>query len=444
MLNFTPPNPCPCGKPHTLPVEQIIVAPNAAAKLPELTARFTTPVIICDENTKAASYPHMADFYNKTRTITLSPSTEGANTAASTRTAIHADNQTVAYILSNLPVTTGILIAVGTGIINDLTRFVAGEKQIPFISVPTAASVDGFVSNISAMTWHGMKKSFYLSTPLYVVADTNIFAHAPYRLTASGISDLLGKHTALADWKIAAELTGEYFCQYIHDMVKTAVTDVESMLDSFSPTPTPDSITATEKLMHALLVSGIAMQYAGCSRPASGAEHHISHLWEMNIINDELDALHGEKVSIGLLLALEKYNTIAETLKSGNYTIIDDFPIEANLIQSTFGKKGLYSTVIEENCGNPALPPADTAHSVQLTDKQTAAALKQKTAAVIKIIGALPSYNHMKQALEKAGCLTTMSQIGLNDDIKELSLNLSPYAKNRITLMRLAKLIKLQ
>lgn len=77
-----------------------------------------------------------------------------------------------------------------------------------------------------------------------------------------------------------------------------------------------------EKLMYALLLSGLAMQMIGNSRPVSGAEHHISHLWEMNVINEPVDALHGEKVSVGLLLCLERYKEIATAMEKGRCHIL--------------------------------------------------------------------------------------------------------------------------
>ena len=91
------------------------------------------------------------------------------------------------------------MIAVGSGTIHDITRYHAYERKIPFFSVPTAASVDGYVSTVAAMTWHGFKKSFTAVSPVVVIADTDIFSKAPMRLTASGVADLLGKYTALAD-----------------------------------------------------------------------------------------------------------------------------------------------------------------------------------------------------------------------------------------------------
>ena len=158
--------------------------------------------------------------------------------------------------------------------------------------------MDGFVSNVAAMTWKGLKKTVPAVAPLAVFADTDIFAHAPRRLTASGVSDLLGKYICLADWKIASLLTGEYICSEIIEMEEKALKTVCSCVKGIASGEPEDC----EKLMYALILSGLAMQMVGNSRPASCAEHHLSHLWEMEVVNGPLDALHGEKVSVGTLL----------------------------------------------------------------------------------------------------------------------------------------------
>ena len=404
--------PCPCGKKHEITVKKIYLEPHAVNRLSGILDEYTCPVLICDTNTKRASETAMKDYFESHKVIELPPEN------------LHADNQTVDLITTTLPSSADILVAVGSGTIHDLVRYVSGAVGIPFIAVPTAASVDGFVSNMAAMTWHGLKKSFVSVAPLYVVADTNIFANAPYRLTASGISDLMGKYTALADWELAHIITDEYFCQHTRDLVMQTVSDVEGAIELFAADK--NSAIAAEKLMYALLMSGIAMQMAGNSRPASGAEHHISHLWEMAVINNELDALHGEKVSIGLLLTLERYERALNAIKSGTYAFTDKCEMETKLLQDTFGKRGLYDLIMDEN-GGVLLEPA-------MVDN-----FKQKIGAVAKVLGKLPTYTHIKQMLESVGCLTTMEQIGLNDNLKELTLALCPYVKNRLTMMRLMK-----
>ena len=185
---------------------------------------------------------------------------------------LHADEIAVEKVLGELKGAADVLLAVGSGTIHDITRYVANERMLPFCSIPTAASVDGFVSTVAAMTWHGFKKSFSATAPRFVIADTGIFSKAPYRLTASGISDLLGKYTAIADWKLRTLLQGSIFCERICQMEMEAVSRVIDSIDGLRA-GTPQ---AYEELMYGLLLSGLAMQMVGNSRPASGAEHHLS------------------------------------------------------------------------------------------------------------------------------------------------------------------------
>ena len=274
--------PCACGKEHTIFVKDILVEAGALQKLPSILSgeaygKFRNPVVICDENTYRAAGRDVLKLLPQASCVCLNP------------LGLHADECGVSAVEDQLPPDTDLLLSVGAGTIHDITRYCAKEKNIPFVSVPTAASVDGFVSTVAAMTWHGFKKTTPAVSPICVVADSSVFSKAPYRLTASGISDLLGKFTALADWRIAHIVTGEYFCERVYELELEAVHEVCSVLQDIRD----GGITACEKLMYALLLSGIAMQMVGNSRPASGAEHHLSHLWEMEAVNPHTDAYHG-------------------------------------------------------------------------------------------------------------------------------------------------------
>lgn len=111
-----------------------------------------------------------------------------------------------------------------------------------------------------------------------MIADTDIIANAPVRLNASGAADMLGKYTALADWEIAHLLTNEYICEQIVGLEREALNSVVEVLPGIKE----GKKNACEQLIRGLIISGLAMQLAENSRPASGAEHHISHLWEMH------------------------------------------------------------------------------------------------------------------------------------------------------------------
>ena len=316
------------------------------------------------------------------------------------------------------------LIALGAGTIHDLCRFVSSKHNLEFYSVPTAASVDGFVSTVAAMTWDGMKKTMPAKAPSYVFADTNLFKKAPYRLTASGISDLLGKYIALADWKISHIVTGEYICNEVITLEERALEEVVASI----PDIRAGEESGYEKLMYALLLSGLAMQMIGNSRPASCAEHHMSHLWEMEIINESTDALHGEKVSVGMMLIVRKYKRIMKQIQSGKIGVKPYAGLEYELLQQTFGEKGLYESVIEENTPDPMVLVKPEILEGQLKE-------------VARVLSEIPEEKQLEKLLRDAGCCYMLNQIGIDDRIAELSLQLSPYVRNRLSMNRLCKML---
>ena len=411
--------PCDCGKTHHIQVKDIILGKEAtdrllkALKVGELSG-YRHPVIICDENTKAAASGKMNEIWRLCGEVLL-PSDH-----------LHADNRGVALVEEALEKREGtdLLLAIGSGTIHDLSRYVAYKKGIPFVSVPTAASVDGFVSTVAAMTWNGMKKTIPAAAPIYVYADTEIFSHAPYRLTASGASDLFGKYVALADWKIAHEVTGEYICDRVCEMEMEALRELCQCIDRLREGDTD----ACEKLMYALLLSGLAMQMIGNSRPASCAEHHVSHLWEMEIINDYVDALHGEKVSIGLVLNIELYEKISQSIKEGTCHVIPYKGMEYELLQDTFGKKRLYDSTIQENTPDP----------MSVVDPKR---LEQCLPKIAEIIDEMPSKDDIMKILERGGCVKTVEEIGLTKEMIPLTMQLSPYVRNRLSFNRIRKML---
>ena len=420
--------PCSCGRNHKIEVKDIILGDHAAESLLDALlngalSAYQHPLIICDKNTKAAAMEKLKGVWQLCREIVLPPQD------------LHADNHGVDLVhqaMKDVGAGNGwepdLLLAVGAGTIHDLTRYVAHEKGIPFISVPTAASVDGFVSTVAAMTWNGMKKTLPAVAPIYVFADTGIFSKAPYRLTASGVSDLMGKYIALADWRIAHEVTGEYICERICRMEMDALETVCQCLEGLQDATAEARTESYENLMYALLLSGLAMQMIGNSRPASCAEHHVSHFWEMEVINRHVDALHGEKVSIGLVLNLALYKKIACSIRKGTCHVRPYMGLEDELIGTTFGAKGLYEATIQENTPDPMLD-VDSAHLETCLSK------------IAQIIDELPEVDEVLGLLKRGGCIYDVEQIGLTEDIIPLTMQLSPYVRNRLSFNRIRKML---
>ncbi|HJC50720.1 MAG TPA: sn-glycerol-1-phosphate dehydrogenase [Candidatus Anaerostipes avistercoris] len=409
--------PCSCGRKHEIVVDDIIIERGAIAQLPDILKRPAyadkkSLVMICDENTYEAAGKQVETLIPGIKKIILNPEN------------LHANEHGVEAAKKGLE-TAGdvdLMIAVGSGTIHDITRYHAYEMKIPFFSVPTAASVDGFVSTVAAMTWHGFKKSFTAVSPVVVIADTDIFKKAPLRLTASGVSDLLGKYTALADWKITHILTGEYICDEICSMEYEALDRLKESLDGL----TTGDEAAYENLMYGLLLSGLAMQMTGNSRPASGAEHHMSHLWEMEVINDYIDFYHGEKVGVGLVLASKIYHKAAEKMAAGDFKVKDSMPVEEELIRENFNKPGMFEIIMEENTPN-------------LLDEVDPAKLVEKNDEIISVIREIPTAEELTAMIDKVQGVKSLEDLGFDESYQAKTANLSPYVRARITFMRLLK-----
>lgn len=406
---------CGCGKEHKIMVKDIIIESEAIKKLSMIMEKegFKNITIICDENTYAAAGEEIKEIIPKGKFINLKSEN------------LHANEIAVQKVYECLAVENDVLIALGSGTIHDITRYVAYNKDIPFISVPTAASVDGFVSTVAAMTWRGYKKTFTAVSPIYVVADTDIFKEAPYRLTASGVSDLIGKYTALVDWKISSIVIGEYICNKVCNMEIDAVNKLCECVDDL----VLGKLEAYEQLMYALILSGLAMQIIGNSRPASGAEHHMSHLWEMEVINKHLDAYHGEKVSVGLILVMEEYKKIKKSIENGRCRVKKYYGLEEDILKEVFKSREMYDSIMKENTPDPLL-------------NVNKVILQNRLESIAEILEKLPTLDFVKNTLKRAKAVTTLEEIGLSNDIKQNSIRVSPYVRSRLTLMRISKMLE--
>ncbi|MCX7657694.1 MAG: sn-glycerol-1-phosphate dehydrogenase [Oscillospiraceae bacterium] len=404
---------CSCLREHEISVKGIFIEDGAIERLPELLKDFKKPAVICDENTYAAAGERVCGLLGGCLAVALSPKN------------LHADEKAVEKAAGMLTDDVDVLVAAGSGTIHDTTRYIAAQRGISFVSVPTAASVDGFVSTVAAMTWHGFKKTLPAVAPEYVLADSGIFSKAPMRLTAAGVCDLLGKYTALADWKISAAVTGEYICERVCALEEKALEEVSKCSASL----VTGNKAAYEKLMYALILSGLAMQMVGNSRPASGAEHHLSHLWEMAVINPPLDAYHGEKVSVGLFACIEFYGKINHAIKEHKIEIKPYVGLDKDFIRECFGNGSLYDDIIKENIPDPL-------EKISLDD------LNGKLEEIGKILDALPDVSELQSIVKSVGGVFLPEHIGLCGDIMEKSIKAAPYVRNRLTLMRISKMME--
>lgn len=221
---------------------------------------------------------------------------------------MHAEWKYIEELDKVLAGTDAVGVAVGSGTINDLTKLSSAHNGRRYMTVATAASMDGYTAYGASITKDGAKQTFNCPAPLAVLADTDIIAAAPAEMTASGYADLFAKIPAGADWIISEELGIEPIDAFswglVQDSLKLALAD-------------PDKIKAGDKeaihrLIEGLIMSGFAMQAHQTSRPASGADHQFSHLWNMehHTMADGTMPSHGFQVSIGSLMSTALYEEL--------------------------------------------------------------------------------------------------------------------------------------
>ncbi len=222
---------------------------------------------------------------------------------------LYAEHRFVERLQAWLNTHDGIPIAVGSGTINDLTKLAANRVGRRYMAVATAASMDGYTAFGASITHQGSKQTFDCPAPQAVVADLEVLRHAPPAMNAAGYADLLAKITAGADWIVADALGVEPIDPTAWELVQGPL---KASLDDPAGVRA-GSLPAIEKLATGLMMGGFAMQWAQTSRPASGAEHQFSHLWDMQHHTHQGQApSHGFKVAIGTLAVAPLYEWLLE------------------------------------------------------------------------------------------------------------------------------------
>nr|WP_300842205.1 sn-glycerol-1-phosphate dehydrogenase [uncultured Acetatifactor sp.] len=300
---------CECGRTHKSLFAHYIFEEGAIARLPGLLEQlgYTRPYLISDTHTHKIAGIRVEEILAGAGipfTSYVLESPENGDVAA--------DEHALGSVTMANEKDADIIISIGTGTINDIGRYFSHITGRPFLLVATAPSMDGLVSGVAPLIFHNMKITFPAQEPLALICDSEIMANAPLRMLAAGAADILGKYNCLLDWKLSHIVNDEYYCHTIAGIMGTAV---DRTMESIEGLASHDS-KAVSVLTEALVLSGIAMDFSGNSRPASGAEHHQSHYWEMQFLFDGIPAvLHGTKVGIGTVLMLELYNRLAQMEK---------------------------------------------------------------------------------------------------------------------------------
>lgn len=404
--------PCECGREHSMVTRRVVIEAGCLSGLEQLM----------EENGISGKRCVIYGEHGYEATGDRHPGADQEIVLCSD--GLHADENSTAEVLRRLNGDIEVIVAVGSGTIHDIARFCAYERGLRFVSCPTAASVDGFCSTVCSMTWHGYKKTLPGVAPELVAADIDIIKRAPAELVRSGVGDILAKYTALADWQIAHELTGEYLCPRIYKIMSEAVEIAVSGVRGIKE----EQDEAYAKVTYALVMSGVAMQMMGNSRPASGAEHHISHMIEMRAeaLQVRFPSLHGEKTGVGTLLATREYKRLAEIVNIGG-KLKPYEAITGEEVRAVFGE-ALEEAIMAEN-------KEDCLASVDI------AGLPEKWPRIRRIVSEIPAESQIRAMLDSIGAKRELEEIGIDHRRRDLLLDDSPLVRNRLTLMRLRRLI---
>lgn len=285
----------------------LIIGENTLTQVAELfREQFSeqTAVIIADTNTFEVAGKQTQNILSKAGVTQLSP-------FIFTDPALHAEFKYIEQLESFIKQNQAIPIAVGSGTINDLTKLVSYRCGKRYMCVATAASMDGYTAFGASITYKGAKQTFSCPAPQALLADIGIISKVPSKMTASGYADLLAKVTAGADWIVSDELNVEKIDECAWSIVQDGLKDTLSNPEGCQK----GDKKAISQLIEGLVLGGFAMQWAKSSRPASGAEHQFSHLWNMqhHVMDDGTTPSHGFQVSIGTLMSLALYEQLLKS-----------------------------------------------------------------------------------------------------------------------------------
>lgn len=298
---------CSCGRHHSLPIKRIAIGKGAINELPDVAGAFKGKQIymMSDNNTwKAAgekAYGLLTEDGFEVKSYRFETGDE----------ILIPDELAVGRMLMEMPLNTALIVSVGSGTLNDMAKFLSSRTGIPYIIVCTAPSMDGYVADGSPLICGGRKISFVATLAYGVVGDTDIMKEAPMHMIHAGLGDVLGKLTAVADWSLAVEVINEYRCdtcvKLVEEGLKRCIDNAKYLRDR--------NEEAILTLIEALTLTGVTMALVGVSRPASGAEHMLSHYWEMDFIaRGKFPELHGVKVGIATPIIAEVFEILGDDI----------------------------------------------------------------------------------------------------------------------------------
>ena len=402
---------CPCGKTHTFDTKVVEIGSGITARAGEILANAGFPkklLVVGDDNTMRVS-----------EGLLDSLASAGFDVA---KKLIYSDMkyarvEQVREVELLAREVDGI-ISVGTGSLNDICRVASFELDKKFCIFATAPSMDGFASDTAPIIENEFKNSWQARQPMVILADTKILAKAPAELKSAGFGDMVAKYLGILEWRIANLVIDEYYCPAVAQITLDALEKCCSLADKV----TADDEESAGAIMEALVLSGLAMKLAGCSRPASGAEHVVSHFWECyKLARGIWPEYHGKKVGVATVILMQVYHNLAERMPT----------VEPTKDMTNWDE--VYAQFSEKQ-----LPEVKKLNNPTITDKIDPERLRECWPEICRLIKeTLPSTEKLISLMNAAGCATTPEEVHVSPELFATGLRYHTYMRYRLLIPRL-------
>ena len=413
---------CDCGKHHDFCIDDVIVEKGAINRVPEVIARYHAErvFLLADCNTYEVAGNQIC--------ANLVASGFSVSKYVFQEKQLEPDEYAVGSAMMHFDTSCQVILTVGSGVINDIGKIVSSVSGKPYIIFGTAPSMDGYASAASSMAMDGLKVSLPSKQPNVIMADTEVLAKAPKELLQAGIGDMLAKYVAICEWKIANIVVGEYYCSHVADMVLSSLEKCVSNLDGFLARE-EDAIA---NVFDGLVLCGVGMSLAGCSRPASGVEHYFSHIWDMRGLSKGTPvALHGIQCAIGTRMAIQKYEQLKkitpEKEKALAYANNFDFVTWSETLRDFVGA-GAEQMIAQE--------AKEGKYNKESHAKRLDVILEHWNE-LLEIMNTMPSEAEIVSLLDRLDAPKSLEDIGLDEDILSLTFQATKDIRDKYVLSRL-------
>ena len=414
---------CHCGKEHISSVEEINVGKGAINSLPDYIKRYNAKkvFVLADINAYSVAGEKICDDFKK-RNVAHSVYVFKDNH-------LEPDEAAVGSAIMHYDQECDLIVAAGSGVINDIGKILSKTTGNPYIIVATAPSMDGYASATSSMSMDGLKVSLPTRCPDVIIGDTDILKSAPLHMLKAGLGDMLAKYISICEWRIANLITGEYYCESVANMIRTAL---KECVDNAVGLLRRDE-AAIEAVFNGLVAGGVAMAYAGVSRPASGVEHYFSHIWDMRGLEFGTSVdLHGVQCAIGTFLSLKLYEQIKtitpDKQKALDYAGKFDFEKWSSELRAFLGKGAESMIAQEEKEGKYDLQK----HKARL------GVITENWNQILEIINEeLPDLVETENLFKLIGLPVSCEEIGIDKEILPMTFKATKDIRDKYVLSRL-------